>query len=213
MSPLPPKTAPRVPRIFRWFGKLGLWMIGWKVDGQVPENQPKAIFIAAPHTTNWDGLVMVLVALAMGIRLSWLGKLALFKGPKGIIMRWAGAVPVDRSGKQDTVQQVGQRFAESDKMYLAVAPAGTRKWTDHWKTGFYHMAVHAQVPIFCGYLDYATGRGGVLAVVEPTGNIEEDMARFQQIYAEIQGGIPENKSTIGLRPPKAAPPANSSSAQ
>ena len=191
--------GPRVPFIFRWIGKLGLWMLGWRVRGNVPPEEPKAIFIASPHTTNWDGVVMVLVSLAMGIRLSWLGKKSLFTGPKGILMRFAGAVPVDRSGGLDTVQQVAKTFKETDKIFLAVAPAGTRKKTNHWKTGFYHMAIAADVPIFCGYLDYSRGEGGVLSVVRPSGDIEADIERFQEIYADVRGGRPENETLIQLK--------------
>jgi 1-acyl-sn-glycerol-3-phosphate acyltransferase len=174
-------------------------MLGWRVQGQAPEGQSKAIFIAAPHTTNWDGVVMVLVALAMGLRLSWLGKKSLLQGPKRYLMKFAGAVPVDRSGGLNTVQQVARTFNETERLYLAVAPAGTRKKTDCWKTGFYHMAVEANVPIFCGFLDYSKGEGGIRAVVNPTGDIEADLERFKEIYADVRGGIPSNESRIALR--------------
>jgi 1-acyl-sn-glycerol-3-phosphate acyltransferase len=142
---------------------------------------------------------MVLVALAMGVRLSWLGKKSLFKGPKGHLMRFAGALPVDRSGGLNTVQHVAKTFETNDRLYLAVAPAGTRKQTDFWKTGFYHMAVAAKIPIFCGYLDYSRGEGGILSVVHPTGDITSDMERFREIYDGIRGGIPENESRIATR--------------
>ena len=191
--------APGIPRFFHWLGRFGLWLLGWRVKGHAPPGHPKAIFIAAPHTTNWDGVVMVLVALAMGIRLSWLGKKSLFKGPKKHLMKFAGALPVDRSGGLNTVQHVAKTFESKEKLYLAVAPAGTRRKTDCWKTGFYHMAVAANVPVFCGYLDYSRGEGGILSVVHPTGDIAVDMERFREIYEGVRGGIPENESRIAIR--------------
>ena len=142
---------------------------------------------------------MIMVALAMGIRLSWLGKKSLFNRWSRHMLAFVGAVPVDRSGGLNTVQQVALTFEKADKLYLAVAPDGTRKRTDYWKTGFYHMAVAAKVPIFCGFLDYAKGEGGIRAVVDPCGDIEDDLERFREIYADIRGGIPANESIITLR--------------
>ena len=108
-------------------------------------------------------------------------------------------MPVDRSQKNDTVSQVVQQFAERDGMYLAIAPSGTRKAKPHWRSGFYHMAVQAGVPLICGFIDYKRREGGIRAIVHPTGDIAADMDRLREVYAGIEGKYPDCHTQVRLR--------------
>jgi 1-acyl-sn-glycerol-3-phosphate acyltransferase len=179
-------------------GKLVLFVSGWKTEG-APPDLSRAIFIAAPHTTNWDLVYMLAVAWGLRIRLSWMGKHTLFEGPFGWFMRAIGGLPVDRRSRNNLVQQVAEHVHRLERVYLAVAPEGTRKFTDHWKTGFYHMAVASGVPIVCGYLDYRRKAGGIGPVLFPTGDIQADMERLRRIYAPIHGLIPEFQGPVRLK--------------
>lgn len=142
---------------------------------------------------------MLAVAWGLRIRLSWMGKHTLFEGPFGWFMRAIGGLPVDRRSRNNLVQQVAEQVQSHDRVYLAVAPEGTRKYTDHWKTGFYHMALASGVPIVCGYLDYHRRAGGIGPVVFPTGDIKADMERLRRIYEPIAGLIPEFQGPVRLK--------------
>ncbi len=180
------------------FGKLLCRLLGWTPIGEYPQVE-KAIFIASPHTTLWDGLIMLCVAWAMGVRLSWITKKETVRFPFKTLTTYFGAVPVDRSKSNDTVKQVATAFHESNGMFLAIAPDGTRKRRDHWKSGFYHMALEANVPVICGFLDYRRKEGGICGFVELTGDVRTDMDRFREIYADVVGKFPAQMTPIRLR--------------
>jgi 1-acyl-sn-glycerol-3-phosphate acyltransferase len=114
-------------------------------------------------------------------------------------MRVLGGIAVDRRGKRNTVQQLADHFAARDKMYLGIAPEGTRGYTDHWKSGFYHVARAAGVPILCGYLDYSRKVGGVGPTVEVTDDIHAVMDVVRRFYEPLVGRRPECKGAIRLR--------------
>lgn len=194
-----PVAKTRLPWICRPIARAFLWMLGWRVEGEIPADVPKAVFIASPHTSNWDGVIMVAIAWALRVRLSFLAKKELLGPGVGWLMRWFGAVPVDRSKKNNIVQGAIDLFNGCESMYLAVPPAGTRSKRDHWKSGFYHMAHGAQVPVLCGFLDFKRKVGGVGPTVHLTGDIPADMDRIRAIYAPIVGKFPEKTSTIRLR--------------
>jgi 1-acyl-sn-glycerol-3-phosphate acyltransferase len=160
--------------------------LGWKVEGTAPP-VPKAVLIAAPHTSNWDLPYTLLLASALGIKISWMGKHTLFRPPFGTLLRTLGGVSVDRSGNKGAVQAAVDLFAEHDSLYLVIAPEGTRSQADRWKTGFYRIAEGAGVPLVLGYLDYARKVGGLGTVFTPTGDIERDMEEIRTFYAPIRG--------------------------
>jgi len=197
-SPALAHAGPSVGPICYWLARLYLWIFRWDTEGPDPDC-PKAVFVAAPHTSNWDMPNMIACAWAYRMKPSWAGKRALFKWPWGWLMRWFGGVPVDRSGNRNTVQAIADLFASSEKLYLGVAPAGTRSYTDHWKSGFYHIAKTAGVPILCGYLDYGRRLGGLGLQFIPSGDIRADMDRIRAFYADMQGKRPALKSVIRLR--------------
>lgn len=200
----PTHAGPRAPGWGIRLGRFLCWISGWKPVGAFPDI-PKAMFIASPHTSLWDGIVMVIIAWAMGVRLSWITKKETVRFPFKRLVTYFGAVPVDRSKRSDTVGQIAEQFRERDGMYLAIAPAGTRKKRDYWKSGFYHMAIQAEVPLICGFLDYKRREGGIRAIVYPTGVVSDDMDRLREVYAGIQAKHPALMTRMRLRAEDAEP--------
>lgn len=175
-------------------GRGFLRALGWKVVGEIPD-VPKAVFIASPHTSNYDGLFMVATAFAMNVKLSWMGKKSLFTPPAlASFFRSVGGISIDRSKSNDTVQQIAAAFAERDAMFLAIAPAGTREKRNYWKSGFYQIALRANVPVICGCVDYARKEAGVIGMVELTGDESADMDKIRAIY---EGHIGRHPSRMG----------------
>lgn len=151
---------------------------------------PKLVVIAAPHTTNWDLPIMLAVAIYYRVRLRWMGKDSLFKGPFGWLMHALGGIPVDRSKSNNAVAQMVARYNEADALLVAIPPEGTRAKTRYWKTGFYHIANGAGVPIALGFLDYARKVGGIGSVLQPTGDYDADLERIKEFYADVKGKYP-----------------------
>ncbi|MEL6567334.1 MAG: 1-acyl-sn-glycerol-3-phosphate acyltransferase [Pseudomonadota bacterium] len=177
------------PEIIRFVGHTWLRAFGWRIRGDWPTID-KAVLVAAPHTSNWDGFHMLAAAAHYRIKLRWMGKDSLGKGPLGWIARRAGLVPVDRSGGKDMVGQAARAFDDVDTMILAVAPEGTRSYTAGWKSGFYHIAHTAGVPVLMSVLDYKTHTITVSGPVETTGDFESDIAKIRAPYADAMGRRP-----------------------
>lgn len=178
---------------------LILRLLGWKVQGPPPP-YPKYVVIFAPHTSNWDGLVGILCSFALRVRGNWLGKGTLFKGIFGWFLKKIGGIPVDRSTPHRFVEQAVEFFNDNEQAVLAIAPEGTRKYSDHWKSGFYHIAYHAKVPIVLGFWDYKTRRVGNSGVaVMPTGNIEEDLKIIRETYDKFLPRHPEYRSLVQFK--------------
>jgi 1-acyl-sn-glycerol-3-phosphate acyltransferase len=179
-------------------GRFWLWLFGWKIRGETPTYR-KFVFIAAPHTSNWDFPFMLATAYAMRVRISWFGKHTLFIPPWGWLMRRLGGIPVDRRAPQTLVMQMVDKFRQSEDLVLAVPPEGTRSKVDVWKSGFYHIASESGVPVGLGYLDYQRRLCGLGMFVVPSGNIPEDMNRIRSFYRDIRGKHPELESEPRLR--------------
>ncbi|ACF15028.1 phospholipid/glycerol acyltransferase [Chloroherpeton thalassium ATCC 35110] len=173
--------------------------VGWKATGEFPNFQ-KAVVIAAPHTSNWDFLIMLLLGFYAKQKFYWIGKHTLFKPPLGFVMKWLGGLPVDRRERQNTVSQICRFFEEKEALSLVITPEGTRKRTDFWKSGFYHIAVQAGVPIIFGYADFKRKTCGFGHYIMPTGNEEADMAQIREFYSGIQGKFPEQFGPVRFRP-------------
>lgn len=148
---------------------------------------------------------MLAVAYALGVKPSWLGKRELFRPPFGWVLRRLGGVPVDRSARQGVVGEAVARFAEAEHLFLVIPPSGTRTRAAHWKSGFYHVARGAAVPIVCAYLDYAERVGGVGLVLTPSGNLRADMDRVRAFYASKRGKYPAQVTPVRLREEEADP--------
>ncbi|MEM9712725.1 MAG: lysophospholipid acyltransferase family protein [Actinomycetota bacterium] len=182
----------------RTIARLLLRVTGWRAVGEPPDD-PKFVFIAAPHTSNWDLLYMVLVAQSLRLDISWLGKDSLFTGPTGPFLRWLGGIPVDRSRPNGMVETLREEFARNERLAVGIPPEGTRGRRDHWKSGFYRVALAAEVPIVCGYLDWSTKTGGFGTVVRPTGDAAADMDLVRAFYADKAGKFPDDVSDVRLR--------------
>lgn len=169
---------------------IGLYRYGrWTSVGTVPEPQ-RFVLIAVPHTSNWDFPNFLGVTHALGIRTHFMAKASLFRWPMGGFMRQVGGVRLDRAKARDTVQQMVDEFARRDAFVLTIAPEGTRGAVTKWRTGFYQIALNANVPIVCGFMDYATRTSGLGPVIIPTGDYDADMAPAFAFYREIQGKHP-----------------------
>lgn len=181
--------TPVLKTFFKWFSIIGLKLAGWKRVGRLPEEK-KYVIIAAPHTTNWDMPITMMLAFAYGVKIYWVGKSSLFKFPFKTIMRWMGGIPVDRAKSNNMVDATVEVFNSSKELIIAVPPEGTRKKVHYWKTGFYYIARGAGVPIATGFLDYPSKTGGIGPVIYPTGDLEADMEEIKKFYSGITGKYP-----------------------
>jgi len=184
----------------RWFANMLLALFGWRAVGALPDN-PKGVLVVAPHTSNWDFLVLLLLAVALGIKTTWMGKHTLFRPPFGWLMRRLGGLPINRTTSHNVVEQAIQSFRSRDRLILAVLPEGTRKRTAYWKSGFYHIANGAHVPLILGFADYKRKVGGIGPAFMPSGDIEADMAVIRDFYNGMVGKRPEQFGEIRVKPP------------
>lgn len=182
--------TPFVSVLGRIWARILLGILGWKKEGPLPGVR-KFVLIAAPHTSNWDLPIMLALGFLFRAKLFWMTKQSVFWGPFGYFLRWLGGIPIDRSKANGVVGQCIEMFNEHDDLFLAVPPEGTRKKVKVWKTGFYHIAVGAGVPIALGYLDYKRRRGGVGGVFYPTGDYDKDIKEIQAFYANVTPKYPE----------------------
>ena len=184
-----PPNAPRMPRnrFIESLGRAILRAFGWRMVGGFPDI-PKAVVIAAPHSSNWDGLLGFGAKFGMGVKLSILGKDALIRIPLlGRILRWQGVIPVDRSAPHGVVGQAAQAIRDADRMWYAIAPEGTRRWVERWKPGFWHIARNAGVPVIPAYFDYANKVIGIGPAFELSDDMQADIARIQRWYQPFKG--------------------------
>ncbi len=174
-------------------------LCGWKTEGRV-HHPPRFVVIAAPHTSNWDALVMVTAAYIFRVKMMWFVKAEAFFFPLGPIIRCFGGIPIDRTMSHNMVAQAVERFRQSDRFILAVPPEATRKRSTCWKTGFYHIARGAGVPIVLGYLDYRRKVAGLGPAFMPTGDIEADFRAFETFYAAVTPRFPELRGAVAVNP-------------
>ncbi len=170
----------------RAFGRWVLGLLGWHIEGDLP-NVAKAVIIVAPHTSNWDFVVGIAAKLALGLRAAWLGKHTLFRGPFGALMRALGGMPVDRSQPSDVVAQSVSRFSASERMVLGIAPEGTRKAVPRWRLGFYHIARAAAVPIVPVSFDWSRRALVIGAPLWPRDDAGADLAALAAAFAPARG--------------------------
>lgn len=174
----------RAVRLFRPLGYAWLKLTRFKVIGDMPTAQ-KFVIVANPHTTNWDLPYTLAAGLHYGVRVNWMGKTSIFKWPFGGLMRWLGGIAVDRSKSTNAVAAMVDTFATSDRMALVIAPAGTRSTTAPWKSGFYHIAHGAGVPLVLAFINYQSRTLGIAGTLQPSGDYEADLAAIQAIYAKV----------------------------
>jgi 1-acyl-sn-glycerol-3-phosphate acyltransferase len=184
-----------------FFSKLYLKLSGWKIDPNPPQElQEKCVMICAPHTSNWDFPITLAIMNVLGIKARYAIKKEIMGFPFGPILRAVGGLAINRRPKkegeerQSTVQAIAALFEQEERLCLMIAAEGTRSRRTEWKTGFYYIALTANVPICLGYLDYEKKIGGFGKVVYPSGNLEEDMAEIMHFFADKHARHPQKFS-------------------
>ncbi|MBX7535227.1 lysophospholipid acyltransferase family protein [Qipengyuania sp. GH1] len=156
---------------------------GWQIEGSRPD-VTKFVILGAPHTSNWDFVFFLGVADDLGIRPSFMGKKSLFKWPATNFMLDMGGVPVDRSQRANYVSQVVKAFEDADELALVIAPEGSRTSQGEWRSGFYHIAMAAGVPIVPAWVNHDAMTGGMGEPLMPTGDYRADLAKLAAFYRE-----------------------------
>ena len=186
--------------VFEKLAEQTLGLMGWKIDNHWPLDLDQCVMIAAPHTSNWDALYARLALKALGVNVKLTIKDSYMKFPLGPFVRALGGIGIDRGPKAEgqerpsMVQVMSDLFKEHPKLVMLVTPEATRAKREQWKTGFYHVAVTAGVPIALAYMDYAKKKTGVGKIVYPSGDMQKDMAEIMAFYAQIDAKFPEQFS-------------------
>lgn len=180
-----PVIGPRVPRrgnaFSRWFGRSVLRLMGWRIEGVVPD-LPKMVLIGAPHTSNMDGVIGLGTLTALGLRAGTMIKDSAFKGPLGSLLRWFGAIPIDRKSPKGVVEQSIDAFRNNDQLLLLIAPEGTRHSAPELKRGYYHIALGAGVPVLPAAADYKNKIVTFGPAMMPSGDYAADLAQLLDFY-------------------------------
>jgi len=179
--------------------RAALRVFGWRLLGEPPAVS-RCVIIFAPHTSNWDFPLLLLVRIALGRHVAYLAKHTLLRFPFGWFFRWTGAIPVERSEHHHLVRDLGAVFERRAALWLALSPEGTRKKTDHWKSGFYYLALAARVPLLLAFVDASRKQCGVGPLLQLSGDPERDLALIRAFYADKRGIVPENAGEIRLAP-------------
>jgi len=188
---LDPKVPSRGNAFTRTLGRTALNLAGWRMEGALPP-LPKFVVIVAPHTSNWDFFVGIAAVYALGIRISFLGKDSLFRGPLGPMMRWLGGIAVDRSVSRDRVAEMVDVFRNRDRLVVGLTPEGTRKKVPDWKTGFYHVARGANVPVVPVAFDYSQKKIIFFSAFTPSGDAKRDIEFLKGLFRPAMAQRPGN---------------------
>ena len=184
--------TPGINTVLRALSIGFLKLTGWKIEGSLPPNGAKSVLIAAPHTSNWDLPYTLMVAFALRLNIYWMGKHQIFRPPFRSLMMWLGGIPVHRESANNLVAASAAAIkAARGPLQLVVPPEGTRSKVRYWKSGFYYIALEAEVPIVLAYMDYERKISGLGPVFQPTGNLEADMQTIQAFYKPYKGKNPD----------------------
>jgi len=184
--------------VTRWSCESLLKISGWTLDKTNPP-VTNCVVIAAPHTSNWDFILMLLFAGAFDLKISWMGKSNLFIKPFGYFLRLIGGISINRSKKNQIVDNMISLFSQRENFLLVVPVEGTRARANFWKSGFYHIAKGADVPILPTFLDYGNKRGGFGVPIITTDNLLSDMQKIRDFYAPFKGKFPWNSGPVKLQ--------------
>ena len=182
----------------RLLAAIILRLIGWRTVYTLPPG-PKSVVIVYPHTSNLDFPIGMLFKMYHGVDLHWAGKDTLFRGPMNCFFRKLGGVPVNRREATGMIRQLAETYAQRERFCICIAPEGTRSKSDHWKTGFYRLALETRLPLGLGFIDYSTKRAGIEHWVTLSGDEAADMAMLRAYYADKTGLYPENASDIRFK--------------
>jgi 1-acyl-sn-glycerol-3-phosphate acyltransferase len=182
-----PACAPRSGNAFsRWLGRAVFRLGGWTMAGDFPDER-RLVIIIAPHSSGWDAVWGIVAKIALGVHIEFMAKAELFGGPLGWFLRRIGAVPVNRASPHGVVDQAVERVRSGDPIWFLLAPEGTRRRVEHWKTGFWHIARDAGVPVLCAYFHYPTRTIGIGPVMHMTSDLKGDMAKVREYYKPWMG--------------------------
>ncbi len=193
LIPLPPR-APRTGShpLVRWIARAVLRLFGWRLEGEFP-NLDKALIIVAPHSSGFDALWGLLAKLALGVHIEFMAKKELFWWPLGAILRAFGGFPVDRQATGGVVRELADYARGRDRLWLLIAPEGTRKPVKTWKSGFWRIARAANLPVVMAYFHYPEKTIGIGPTVEMSSDFKADMARVREFYRPWVG---RNRGTV-----------------
>ena len=194
----PPKVDILLKTLALWF----IAIVGWKAKSDIDIHllPKKFVAILAPHTSNWDLIFITGVIFALGLKFNWFGKKEAFRWPLGGLFKRLGGIPIERATRQNMVEQTAALIRARDRVIIGIAPEGTRSNSKYWKTGFYHIAHQAGVPIAFGFLDYRRKAGGIGSLMETTGKIEEDLQVIRDYYKDVTAKFPELVGEIAIKP-------------
>jgi 1-acyl-sn-glycerol-3-phosphate acyltransferase len=193
LVPLPPR-APRTgsPAIVRWIGRTLLRLFGWRLEGEFPDRD-KVMIIVAPHSSGFDALWGLLAKMALGVHIEFMAKKELFWWPLGPILRAFGGFPVDRQATGGVVGALADYARGHDRLWLLIAPEGTRKPVTEWKSGFWRIARAADLPVVMAYFHYPEKIIGIGPTIEMSDDLKADMARIRAFYRPWIG---RNRGTV-----------------
>ncbi|MEE4177701.1 MAG: 1-acyl-sn-glycerol-3-phosphate acyltransferase [Bacteroides sp.] len=174
-----------------WLAGFILKIFGWKIEADDIRQIKKGVIVMAPHTSYWDFPIGRLALLERRISIKTMIKKEMFSFPLGLVLRFFGGIPVDRSNSQKIVKSITDQFKKEEDFLLLIAPEGTRKLNKRWKKGFYFIAQTAGVPIILGFLDYSKKVAGLGPVIFPSGDYEEDLKKIEQFYMDKVALHPE----------------------
>jgi len=194
-------NTPVLTCLLRGLSLLLLKLCGWKTVGKMPA-EPKFVMIVAWHTSNWDLFYGSIVALALKADVVFLAKRELFRWPFGVIIKWLGGIPIERKESHHIVGQMVRKYNEHERLVLAIAPEGTRRKVQYWKTGFYHIAYGAHVPVQLAFLDYKSKSGGAGPLMYLTGDMEGDFKVIRGFYSKVRGRHPDRTDPAAVHPGK-----------
>lgn len=187
---LPTRLPPNMPqfpdRAWRHLFRAWVRASGWRLEGEFPD-VPRLVLIVAPHSSWWDGIWGLLFKVALGADIAFMAKRELFRWPLGRPLRKLGGVPIARGEAADVVGQMVERFHACERLWLGIEPEGTRKAVVKWKSGFWHIARKAGVPILPAYFDYPRKVIGLGPLFQPTGHKDADIAALRAFYVPFKG--------------------------
>lgn len=179
--------------------RLLLARLGWQLDTRLPECR-RYVLIAYPHTSNRDFLLAMLAKIGMAYEFHWIAKHSLFRWPLGPLMRALGGIAVDRRRSNGLIEQLRETFASHQQWVIGITPEGTRSYRPYWKSGFYQLALQAQVPVALGYIDYRQRRIGIGQLLQLSGDQQTDLQLIREFYADKQGCHPHQAGPIVFKP-------------
>ena len=189
---LPPLAPQYPPSLFAALCRCVLRLMGWRLVGEFPD-VAKLVLIAAPHSSNWDAIIGLLFKVGVRLQVRFIGKREAFVWPLGPVLRALGGIPIDRAAAHGVVEAIQHEFVTHDRFWFALAPEGTRRKVQKWKSGFWHIARAAGVPILPVYFHYPEKIIGIGPLFLPTDNLGADMARIREFYRPWQG---KNRGTV-----------------